>query len=146
MAAQAPDLSSRPLRLRVNRFLTAPPKIMYQAWTEKFDQWFAAAGTVSMTPQISSPYFFETHYQGEKHAHYGRFLRLEAARLVEMSGVTAAGTKGFETVVTVEFSSREHGTQLKLIHAGFPDVESKNRHELAWPTVLTHLDGAFSAP
>lgn len=136
-----PDLSSRPLQHTVERVIPQSPEVLYCAWTDRIDSWFAAPGTLLMKAEVNAPFFFETHYEDQRHPHYGRFLRLEPHRLVEMTWVTGAGgTKGAETVLKVELIPEDGGTRVRLTHAGWPDEKSRSANHAAWPHVLEHLE------
>lgn len=134
-----PDLTSRPFSLAVSRQMGLAPDVIYRAWTELIDHWFAAPGTVYMQAAVNTPFFFETAFEGRHHPHYGRFLRLETNQLIEITWLTA-GTQGYETIVTVALTPQNGGTYVHLTHSGFPDELSKNQHADAWPLVLAQLE------
>ena len=139
-----PDLSTT-LRATAERQMAVSAEVLFQAWTsERFDRWFAAPGTVLMKPDVNSPYFFEARFEGQRHPHYGRFLELDPGRLVKMTWLTAQGTGGVETVVTVEFIVGGAGTLVRLTHEGLPDEESRAGHEQAWAMGLENLEKARS--
>lgn len=143
MRGVRPDPSSRPLELRCERRIGASPETLYAAWTtEAFARWFAAAGTVWMKAEVGVPWFFETRVEGERHPHYGRFLELEPARRVVTTWLTAAGTQGVETVLSIELEPADGGTRLRLVHAGFPDETSRDRHVEGWGLALDSLEKA----
>jgi uncharacterized protein YndB with AHSA1/START domain len=139
-----PDLSARPLQMATERSMTASPAALFRAWTEGFDRWLAEPGSLLVTPQVNGLYFFQTAHGGLRVPYYGRFLRLEPDRLVELTWVSL-GTRGFETVVTIELTPHGTGTTLRLTQSGFPDAELRDAHDAAWPTFLAQLDERMTA-
>ena len=141
-----PDISKRPFDLSVERQMKAAADVLFDAWTENFAKWFAEPGTLTMVPKIDSLFFFETQMDGQRHPHYGRFLKLVPNEHLEFTWVTGnPGTLGAETKVSIELMPQGDGTQVKLTHAGLPDEETKNGHAEAWPQVLAHLDRCMTA-
>lgn len=141
MKITKPDLSSRSFQCTIERTMVVSPSVVFRAWTEHFDQWFAEPGTLLMNAEVNVPFFFETHFEGQRHPHYGRFLKLVPNEFLELTWVTGnPGTHGAETLISIELAPRNDGTQLKLTHAGFPDEDTANGHKEAWPEGLAHLD------
>lgn len=121
--------------------MQASSEQLYRAWTEQFDRWFAAPGSVLMKPAVNEPFYFETEYADRRNPHYGRFLQLEPGRLVELTWVTGpGGTDGAETVVRVEFVRQPRGVRLRLTHAGFASASARDMHQEVWPQVLEQLN------
>jgi len=141
-SSDAPDLSSRPFDLAVERTIPVAPGVIYELWTTGFDRWFAAPGTLEIRLEAGAPLFFEVRHEGMRYPHYGRVLRFEPNRLIEITWVTGPkGTRGAETVLTVELFPEDGGrTRLTLRQAGFPDAESRDHHAASWPFVLEQLE------
>lgn len=143
-----PDLSSRPLKMTCELFINAKTAAVYEAWTRKFDSWFAQRGTLFMTPKVDSPYFFYTPDEWGRHPHYGRFTELLENQVVEMTWMTGngthEGTEGAETVLRIELRPRGEGTELRLTHSGFVSEKARDGHQTAWPQALELLDKALT--
>ena len=139
-----PDASARRLATTTERLMRADAADIYQAWTQKFDAWFAQPGELFMTPEVDRPFFFYNRKDWGRHAHYGRFLELKQNELVEMAWVTSPeGTEGAETIIRVELAPNKRGTLLTLTHSGFANEASRDRHADNWPEALEILDDAL---
>jgi uncharacterized protein YndB with AHSA1/START domain len=143
-----PDLSARPLQTTCEYTVNAKPEDVYAAWTNRFDIWFAQAGTLEMVAKAGRPYFFYNRDDWGRHPHYGRFLEVVENKLVEMTWITGngtpEGTEGAETVLRIELVPKGTATEVRLTHSGFVNERSRDGHKENWPLALKILDEALS--
>lgn len=136
-----PDLSTRPHTMTIERLMQASAAELYEAWTQRFDKWFAEPGNLLMVPEIDKPYFFYNRFDWGRHAHYGRFIELVKNERIQMAWLTGeGGTEGDETVITVELIPQNNGTLLRLTHSGFRAAAAAQGHKDNWPEALKELD------
>lgn len=135
------DVSARPHTMTVERQMKASAAALYEAWTHRFDRWFAEPGEILMWPEVDRPWFFLNRKAWGSHAHHGRFVELEQDRLVVTTWLTPPpGTSGYETLVRVELTPNDGGTLLKLTHSGLHSAEIAEGHRTNWPLALEELD------
>ena len=143
MTIPRPGLSARPLSITCAHKINAKPSDVYAAWTARLDTWFAQAGTLVMVPEPGRPYFFYNRDEWGRHPHYGRFLEVLVNRLIEMTWITgngaAAGTEGAETILRIELTPNQAGTDVCLTHSGFVSEASRVGHQENWPLALEIL-------
>ena len=139
-----PDISSRPLSMTVECQMKADAGAIYEAWTEKFDCWFAEPGELIMVPEVDRPWFFKNRKDWGSHPHYGRFVELDKDRLIVTTWLTGkGGTAGAETIIRVELTPEDGFTLLRLTHSGFQDEEARQGHLDNWPEGLECLNDAL---
>lgn len=144
-----PDHSERPYEMTWEGVLNTSPENVYEAWTSKFDLWFAQPGELFMTPEMDRPYFFYNKHEWGRHPHYGRFLELEENKLVVMTWLTGdgqkVGTEGAETLIRVVLTPKDGGTHLHFTHSGFVNQESCDGHAENWPEAFAGIEKAYEA-
>jgi uncharacterized protein YndB with AHSA1/START domain len=141
-----PNLSDRPHDARVARVMRATPEAIYKSFTMGWEDWFALPGGLIASPIPQGQLFFVVEHEGQRHPHYGRFLKLEPNRKVELTWVTGkAGTHGAETLLSIDIEPRGDGCGLTLKHRGFYDQDTADHHGRSWETILANLDARLTA-
>jgi hypothetical protein len=105
-----PDLSSRPFRMTAERTMAARRAHAVPRLDEQFDLWFAAPGTVLMKPEVNAPLLRDAA-RGRASSITDLPPETEADRIVEVTWITAAGTKGADAR---KRGSASEGTVLQL--------------------------------
>jgi uncharacterized protein YndB with AHSA1/START domain len=124
----------------VRRTLPVPAAEVFASWTrpEEARHWLASGGRVLLDARVDGLFFIEMLYKGKAYPHYGRYLRVDAPRLLEFTWMSE-GTRGKETVVRIELAARGGETALVLTHSGFATAEDAAPHEAGWAELLDDL-------
>ena len=149
MAANTADKTS----LEIKRFINAPRDRVYAAWTDpaQLKQWWGPEGVrtrnFTADARVGGGYRWDLFNQeGEEMTVYGEYRELVAGKKIvftwQWDGDEA--WKNTSSVVTVELSDRDGGTELRLIHEKLPSEESRDRHNEGWNSVIDRLEKFFN--
>jgi uncharacterized protein YndB with AHSA1/START domain len=145
MTAKAADKVS----LEIKRVINAPRDRVYAAWTdpEQLRQWFGPENvhTRDLVADVRVGGTFQWHLtnpEGEEMTVAGEYCELEPGRKVVFTWQWQDDEdwEQRESVVTVELSDCDGGTEVRLTHEQLPGKESRDRHREGWTSVLKKLE------
>lgn len=150
MAAQSQKAAASGAKpsLHLTRRFRHSPQRLFRAWTDEkdFAQWMGPTGFTVPSCAIDarkggawrctmrSP-------DGKEYRAHGIVRVFDPPARLVLSWIWAQGEmEGLETALTVEFKPDGDGTELHLIHEGFPSVAQRDDHTKGWNGCLDGLE------
>ena len=137
------------LSLEIKRFINSPRERVYAAWTDpaELQCWFGPEEVrtikIAADVRVGGKYRWDLVKQdGEEWACLGEYRELIPGRKIVFTWKwdDDEAWKNHDSVVTVELSDRDGGTEVKLTHEKLPSEESRDRHNEGWNSVLDRLE------
>jgi len=153
-AAETRTLTDR--ELTITRIIDAPPRIVYQMWTdpEHMKNWMGPRGFTAchMSGEIRPGGTWRSclhQDDGSRDLWQGGVYReiVENERLVFTFGWEGEnGERGPETLVTVTFTPYQGKTKMIFHQAIFDSVENRDGHRGGWNSSFDRLEEYLAAP
>ena len=145
--------ASEKLSLEIKRFINAPRDRVYAAWTDpvQLRQWFGPekVQTRNLTANARAGGKFRwdlTNSEGEKMTCLGEYRELQPGKKIVFTWQwdDDEDWENHASVVTVELSDRDGGTELRLTHEQLPNEQSRDGHTGGWNSALDKLEKFLS--
>ena len=132
--------------LRLSRVVDAPRPRVFAAWTkaEEMKRWMAPGDmrVALATSDLRAGGAYQIHMQSPKGLAYrvsGVYREVKPPERIVYTWRWEHERDSPEMLVTVEFRDRGDRTEIVLTHEGFPNEESRARHEHGWVGCLANL-------
>jgi uncharacterized protein YndB with AHSA1/START domain len=141
------------LSLEIKRVINAPRDGVYAAWTDpaQLKQWFGPENVRTRNliadARVGGEFRWDlTNSEGEEITMRGEFRELQPGKKIVFSWqwLEDEDWENHISVVTVELSDRDGGTELRLIHEQLPNEQSRDGHNGGWNSALDKLEKFFS--
>ena len=145
--------ASEKLSLEIKRFINAPRDQVYAAWTDpaQLRQWFGPEKVQTRNliadARVGGKFRWDlTNSEGEKMTCLGEYRELQPGKKIVFTWQwdDDEDWENHTSVVTVELSDRDNGTELRLIHEQLPNEASRDGHTEGWNSALDKLEKFFS--
>jgi glutathione S-transferase len=140
--------------LTMTRYFRAPREKVWDAFVDPalMSAWMCPrgmSGEVRATPQVGGDYRLQMSARdGTRFTAIGRYVELDRPRRVAYTWGWEGGQmlpEGLQTLIEVELSERDGGTELVMRHSGLPDAASRDGHAAGWTSCLNRLNDAVDA-
>jgi uncharacterized protein YndB with AHSA1/START domain len=141
------------LTLQITRFIKAPRDRVYAAWTDpaQLKQWFGPENVqthdVIAETRVGGKFRWDlTNSEGERMTCRGEYRELQPGKKIVFTWQwdNDEDWKNQASVVTIELSDREDGTELRLTHEQLPNEASRDGHARGWNSALNKLENFVS--
>jgi uncharacterized protein YndB with AHSA1/START domain len=145
MATKAAEKTS----LEIKRFINAPRSRVYAAWTDpaQLKEWWGPESVRTRSfvaeARVDGKYRWDlTNQEGEEMSVFGEYRELVPEKKIVFTWKWDDDDvwENRDSIVTVELSDRDGGTELLLKHEQLPSEESRDRHNEGWTSVLDRLE------
>jgi uncharacterized protein YndB with AHSA1/START domain len=140
-------------RLEIRRVINVPRDRVYAAWTdvEQLKQWFGPEKVrtrgITADARVGGKYQWDLiDPEGEEMTVFGEYRELVPGRKIVFTWKFEDDEdwKNRTSIVTVELSDRDGGTELRLIHEQLPSEQSRDGHNDGWNSALDKLERFIS--
>jgi len=135
--------------LEIERFINAPPARVYAAWTDpaQLKNWFGPEWVqtreIIADARVGGKFRWDLiNCDGEEKTIEGEYREIIPGKKIVFTW-KHKDDKLWEnrtSMVTVEFSDRNGGTELRLKHEQLPSEESRDDHNQGWNSLLDKLE------
>ena len=135
--------------LEIKRFINAPSTRVYEAWTDpaQLKEWWGPDGvrtrSLSADARVGGKYRWDlVNQEDEEMSVFGEYRELVPGKRIVFTWQWDDNEvwQNRTSLVTVEFSDRDGGTEVRLRHEQLPSEESRDRHNEGWNSVLERLE------
>jgi uncharacterized protein YndB with AHSA1/START domain len=139
--------------LQIKRFINAPRARVYAAWTDpsQLKQWWGPESVrtrnFAADIRVGGKYRWDLiNQEDEEMSVFGEYRELVPGKKIVFTWKWDDDDvwENRNSIVTVELSDRDGGTELLLKHEQLPSEESRDRHSEGWNSVLDRLEKFFS--
>jgi uncharacterized protein YndB with AHSA1/START domain len=145
--------ASEKLSLEIKRFINAPRDRVYAAWIDpaQLRQWFGPEKVQTRNliadARVGGKFRWDlTNSEGEKMTCRGEYRELQPGKKIVFTWEWQDDEdwENHTSVVTVELSDCDGGTELRLIHEQLPNEASRDGHTGGWNSALDKLEKFLS--
>ena len=139
--------------LEIRRVINAPRNRVYEAWTDpgQLKEWWGPEGVrtrnFTADARVGGRYRWDlVSQEGEEMTAFGEYRELVPGKKIVFTWKwdDDEAWENKNSVVTIELSDCDGGTEVRLIHVQLPSEESRDRHNEGWSSVLDRLEKFFN--